>query len=204
MSNLGGLKMRKLLLAAVAVGTLLVPTVAHAKGASQATITGPGLGSGLRLAGEGQVGGEKLMTIMQEGGFFPSVFLTTPNPMQRAQPDGALGPRYTIVYEMPRPDERFDQIRQDVYPYASPVPVTYMERGQPYFGTERTVGGWYAASAGLKTALVDIGFPSSAPTEGGRGPDAPWAALVGAMLVGLTAATVLAVRTRLRQRPAAA
>ena len=50
------------------------------------------------------------------------------------------GPRYTITYTMPGP--RTSELRQDVYPYAKPNPVTDTAPGQRYFGSQRTVGGW--------------------------------------------------------------
>ncbi len=192
-------------MAAVGVAALLVPTTAFSKGASEATITGPGLGAGIKLAGEGTVGGEKLMLIMQEGGFFPGMFTTTPSPMHKAQPVGTLGPRYTIVYEMPGPNGGLDEIRQDVYPYATPLPATYMAPGQPYFTTEETVGGWYEASASLKDYLVDVGLPASPPQIGDDGIEAPWVTLVGATAaVAAAAAAALVVRAWRRERPAPA
>ena len=197
---------RTLVFAAIGLVALLVPATALAKGASQATITGPGLGDAITLAGEGQAGGEKLMVIMQEGGFFPSVFLTTPNPMHAQRPDGELGPLYTIVYEMPGPNGALDEIRQDVYPYATPVPVTYMEPGQRYFTSEETVGGWYVASQTLTSSLVDVGLPESAPPVGDDGLKAPWTTLLGmtAVAAAALAAAALGVRAWRRERPAPA
>ena len=196
---------RTLVFATIGLVAVLVPATALAKGASQATITGPGLGDGITLAGEGQAGGEKLMVILQEGGFFPSVFLTTPNPMHAQRPDGELGPLYTIVYEMPGPNGALDEIRQDVYPYATPVPVTYMEPGQRYFTSEETVGGWYVASHTLTSSLVDVGLPLSAPPVGDDGLKAPWTTLLGmTAVVAALASAALGVRAWRRERPASA
>jgi hypothetical protein len=103
------------------------------------------------------------MQIAEDSGFFPAVFLTTPNPMLSERPDGELGPRYTIVYVMPGPSGVVDEIRQDVYPYATPSLVSYTKPGQPYFGTERTVGGWYVAGPTLKDDLVAVGLRATAP-----------------------------------------
>ena len=47
--------------ATVALVAAFIPTSALAKGATEAKITGPGLGNGITLAGEGQVGGTQLM-----------------------------------------------------------------------------------------------------------------------------------------------
>ena len=111
------------------------------------------------------------MRLAEEAGFFPAVFLTTPNPMLSKRPDGDLGPRYTIVYTMPGPNNDVNEIRQDLYPYATPTPVTYVESGQRYFTTERTVGGWYVASQTLGNDLVAVGLPES-PPQGEDGGDA--------------------------------
>ena len=58
------------------------------------------------------MGGLQLMQIAEDAGFFPSVFVTTPNPMLSERPQGELGPRYTITYAMPGPSgvESFDKI----------------------------------------------------------------------------------------------
>jgi hypothetical protein len=80
------------LVAAAALAVALTTTSALAKGASEATITGPGLGDGITLAGEGQLGGERLMQLAEAAGFFPALFATTPNPMRTARPAGELGP----------------------------------------------------------------------------------------------------------------
>jgi hypothetical protein len=187
------------------VVVLLAPTAALAKGASKATITGPGLGAGIRLAGEGDPGGGALMQIAEDSGFFPAVFLTTPNPMLSERPDGELGPRYTIVYVMPGPSG-VDEIRQDVYPYATPSLVSYTKPGQPYFGTERTVGGWYVAGPTLKDDLVAVGLRATAPpVADDAGREIPWEAFgVLALLVALAGLGFVVVRSRRRSDAAPA
>jgi hypothetical protein len=205
--------MKRLPLLAVAIGlvALLVPAGALAKGASEATITGPGLDQGITLAGEGQVGGEQLMQIAEQAGFFPAVFQTSPNPMQAARPEGRLGPRYVIEYAMPGPNNELDVIRQELYPYAEldsyaeSAPVTYVEPGQRFFGSERTVGGWFVASRSLEEALVAVGLPESAPTDGSAPDGPPWELVVAAALAAILAVVgVLLVRTRRRSSPATA
>ena len=190
--------------AAVAFFAGLATTSALAKGASEATITGPGLGDGIRLVGEGQVGGAQLMQLAEGAGFFPAVFLRSPNPMLSARPQGNLGPRYTITYVMPGPSG-VDELRQDLYPYARPSPVTYAEPGQRFFGTEKTVGGWYVATSELKDDLVAAGLPKTSPVDGG-GFDVPWTitGVVAAALAVLTAVGVTVLHLRRRQRPATA
>ena len=86
--------------------------------------------------------------------------------MQPKRPAGDLGPRYTITYTMPGPNGD-NELRQDVYPYAKPSPVTHTQAGQRYFGSQRTVGGWYVATSTLKDELVAVGLPASPP--GGEG-----------------------------------
>jgi hypothetical protein len=207
MSKLGRHTMirRALLSTILGVVVLLAPTGALAKGASEATITGPGLGDGIRLAGEGDPGGGALMQIAEDSGFFPAVFLTTPNPMLSERPDGELGPRYTIVYVMPGPSG-VDEIRQDVYPYATPSLVSYTKPGQPYFGTERTVGGWYVAGPTLKDDLVAVGLRATAPpVADDAGREIPWEAFgVLALLVALAGLGFVVVRSRRRSDAAPA
>jgi hypothetical protein len=189
---------------AIVLLSALIPAVALGKGASEAEITGPGLADPIFLAGEGQAGGERLMRIAEAAGFFPATFGQSPDPMLDSRPAGSLGPRYRITYVMPGPNNELDEIRQDIYPYAQPNPVSYTPPGQPFFGTEQTHGGWYAASTSfLKDALVQAGLPKGVPT-GGNGSTFPWmvvgplAALGGLLLLGAVAVFVI------RRRPQAA
>ena len=178
-------------------------TSALAKGASEATITGPGLGDGITLAGEGQLGGERLMQLAEAAGFFPALFSTTPNPMRTARPAGELGPRYAIAYQLPGPDGQLAELRQDLYPYAKPDPVTYVKSGEPYWATEETVGGWYIASSTLKEQLVALGLPRLPPTDDGAS-DVRWPVLgAGALIVAALAGVALFL-LRTRPRPATA
>jgi hypothetical protein len=189
---------------AIVLLSALLPTVALGKGASQAEITGPGLADPIFLAGEGQAGGERLMRLAEAAGFFAATFGQTPDPMLDRRPTGSLGPRYRITYVMPGPNNELDEIRQDLYPYAQPTPVSYTPPKQPFFGTEQTRGGWYVASTSfLKEALVQAGLPQNPPTEG-NGSTFPWmvvgplAALGGMLLLGAVAVVVI------RRRPQAA
>lgn len=184
--------------AAVAVLAALITTSAFAKGASEAKITGPGFGGGLTLSGDGEMGGGQLTQLAEAAGFFPSVFVTSPNPMLRVRPQGALGPRYAITYTMPGPSG-VDELRQDLYPYAEPSPVTYMAPGQSFFGTGKTVGGWYVASRTLKDDLVAVGLPKTPPVGGG-GSEIPWTAL-GVVVAAVTALLVLGVAVLRSRRP---
>lgn len=193
--------------AAVALLAAFVTTSALAKGASEATITGPGLGKGITLKGEGQVGGGQLMQLAEAAGFFPAVFVTSPNPMLTVRPQGVLGPRYTISYEMPGPSG-VDELRQDLYPYAEQSPVAYTRPGQRFFGTEETVGGWYVASTSLKDELVAVGLPETSPV-GGSGDEIRWTewtamSAAAAAVAALVIVGVAVLRRRRRPDPAAA
>jgi MYXO-CTERM domain-containing protein len=153
---------RSLLLAAVALA-LLLPATAAAKGASEATITGPGLDS-LTLRGEG---GMELGSLADHAGLYPSLFGQSPDPMLPGRPSGNLGPKYTITWVVPGPD-RVDRVRQYLYPYAAGGPVTYMPSGQRVFN-DRSRGGWYRASIGLRDQLVAAGLPARAPSTSKSG-----------------------------------
>ena len=203
--------MKRLVLLAFATSlvALLVPAGTLAKGASEATITGPGLGEGITLPGEGQTGGEQLMQIAEHAGFFAVVFGASapgsPTPTPAARPEGTLGPHYVIEYTMPGPNNELDVIRQDLYPYAEldayaeSAPVTYVEPGQRFWSTEKTVGGWWIANPSLKGALVAAGLPQTAPTTGDPSDGTPWVLVVTVALAGAVAAlAVLGVLSRRR------
>ena len=147
------MRLRCFLVAALAA--LLIPVAAHAKGASEATVTGPGLDKPLFFGG-GEQDGTAVMGLVESAGFFPAVFSQTPDPMLKDAPPGPLGPKYTIHYVVPGNNGR--GIEQDVYPYAKPTPITYMRPGQPMFDG-KTIGGWYAAPPALKQQLVAKGLP---------------------------------------------
>lgn len=185
---------------AIVFVSALLPAAALGKGASQAEIVGSGLADPIVLAGEGQAGGERLMRIAEAAGFFAVTFGQSPDPMLDSRPAGSLGPRYRITYLMPGPNNELDEIRQDLYPYAEPTPVSYTPPKQSFFGTEQTRGGWYVASTSfLKDALVQAGLSENAPT-GGTGSTFPWMvavplAAVGGMLL-LGAVAVIVIRRR--------
>lgn len=197
-------KRTRLLLLALAAG-LTVPGAALSKGASEATITGPGIGDGISLAGEGQPGGEQLAQLADHAGFFPAVFQTYPSPIVAERPEGGLGTRYVIEYTMPGPNNELDVIRQDLYPYAEPEPVTYTQPGQAYWTDQQTVGGWYVAGSILLDDLVAVGLPETAPDASPGDGGVPWAPIGGiALALGLGAIAAVALHSRRRERPATA
>ena len=142
-------------------------------------------------------------------GFFAAVFAQTPDPMLDERPAGSLGPRYTVTYVMPGPDNQRSELVQDVYPYAEPDPVTYTEPDQRYWTTERTRGGWYVASfEPLKEQLVAAGLPATPPavdSDGGGGDEFPWVIVGVLAALGVAALTLVAFTAAgRRHRPAAA
>ena len=194
---------RRLLLLAVAAAVVLgAPATAAAKGATKATVTGPGVDSAITIGGNGEPGsGSTLGTLAESAGFFPAVFRQSPDPMLPAGPKGSLGPKYVISYVMPGPNGSSSTIRQHVYPYAQPTPVTYTPSGQRIWNHQTTRGGWYAASPALKTVLVAAGLPKAAPTSEsteGFALSTPLVATlaVAATLALLAAGTMLALRRR--------
>jgi hypothetical protein len=151
--------MRRYLVAAAALGALLLAPAAAAKGPSTASITGPGLDRALPIRGQGEAGpGTPLGALVQLGGFFPQMYGQSPDPTATRQPKGTLGPRYLVTYVVPGPVT--SRVVQRLYPYARPTPLTYMRPGQPFWGDQRTVGGWYRTTAALTRTLVRAGLPA--------------------------------------------
>jgi hypothetical protein len=185
--------MRRLIVLAAAgmLAALAVTATAAAKGPTTATFSGPGLDHAIPVKGEGEMGtGTPLGSLVELGGFFPQMFVETPDLTTRARPASALGPRYRLAYGVPGPNG-ISTVVQDVYPYAK-TPVTYMSSGQRFWGSQRTHGGWFVAGAGLKATLVGAGLPESPPASGGS---FPWT-WTGAGALALVLLLVLVLRRR--------
>ena len=195
--------MRRILFT-LAITALLLPATALAKGPSGASMSGPGDGGGITFTGDGESGGTPLGDLTQQAGFFPAAFGQQPDPMLPSRPKGDLGPKYTITYTVPGPNNELDKLRQDVYPYAPNGPVTYMEPGQKFFGTEQTRGGWFQADPQLKETLVSAGLPAqrSSASADDSAFSAGLASMFGAAFV--LAAAMAALLLRRRARPATA
>ena len=195
----------KYALLALLIAACVLPASALGKGPSGASIDGPGSGGGITFSGDGEYGGSPLGNLTEQAGFFPATFGQAPNPLLASRPKGDLGPKYTITYTVPGPSNGLNQVRQDVYPYAHPAPVTYMEPGQPIFDMQ-TRGGWFQADAALKQTLVDAGLPKNAPAASTSGssdvPTGLLSLLTALVLAALGTATALVIRRR--TRPAAA
>ena len=142
---------------------MLLPATAAAKGPSEAKVTGPGLSSPLTISGNGESDtSTDLGLLVSETGFFPQAFGQSPSSMLQAIPQ-ALGPRYLVTYTVP--GSSTDLLVQDLYPYATGGPVSYMAPGQKFWGNQSTPGGWYRGTQGtrLKGMLVKAGLPATAP-----------------------------------------
>jgi hypothetical protein len=190
-----------LLLAALALGA---PAAALAKGPSAASIDGPGTGDGIDVKGN-LAPDSPLFQLSQRAGFFPAVFRQSPDPMRDSRPPGNLGPRYTITYTVPGPEDETFTLRQDVYPYATPSPMTYLGAGQKVYRIE-TRGGWFVAGPRLKETLVSAGLPRVAPSGSSSGDGSFFSQeLLGAVAaaVVLAVAGMFVVRRRARPVPAA-
>ena len=166
---------RSLQLAAAGVLAALVAIApAAAKGPATASLSGPGLDHAIPIKGEGESGpGTPLGSLVELGGFFPQMFLQSPDPTVRTRPSGDLGPRYRVAYRVPGPND-VSTVVQDVYPYAK-TPVTYMTPNERFWGVNHTHGGWFVAGPGLKVTLVSAGLPASPPPPASSGSAFPWA-----------------------------
>lgn len=194
----------KRILVLAAIAALVIPATAVAKGPSGASISGPGTKGGLKIGGDGESGGTPLGDLTQETGFFPATYGQEPNPMLNSKPKGNLGPRYTITYTVPGPTSEVGTLKQDVYPYATPYPVTYMKPGQVFWDGQKTLGGWFLSYDALKDTLVSAGLPKVAPngssSDGGSGLSAGMISALAvalALFLGGTAAILMRRRARL-------
>ena len=156
----------KRLLVLTVLAALAMPAAALAKGPSEASLKGPGLGKTVKFTGSESDPYSSVMTLADAAGFFAAVFYEEPSPMLPGRPKGDLGPKYTIDYTVPGPEGGTFYIKQDAYPYAEPYGVTYMEPGQKVFDMT-TRGGWFTAPRLRETLNVpatapDVGSASSA------------------------------------------
>jgi hypothetical protein len=188
----------------VVVSSLVVASTAFAKGATQATIKGPGLKKGGLVlksdSGGDPTSGSRLGQLATAAGFFPAVFDQQPDPMLRERPKGTLGRKYTAEYVMPGPDGGTSTIRQDLYPYAKPYALSYTKPGQPFFDRgQGTHGGWFLTTSAVRTVLD---LPAQPPTSGtGDGSGwLRWVAIAITIAAGLALVATLSLVV-LRRRP---
>jgi hypothetical protein len=184
-------------LAVVLAAALVLPATAAAKGPVSASITGPGLDEPAELTGLGEPGSVgTLGRVAEHGGLFAALGGSDWGILLDEQPTTDLGPRYTATFVMR--DRKSLTVRQDLYPFAQPSPVTYTPPGQKPFGTLAMGGGWYVADAELEAALLEAGLPATAPSGGGDGfaPDPYVVAPAVVAAFALTAAAALLLRRR--------
>ncbi|HEV2902521.1 MAG TPA: hypothetical protein VGW30_04595 [Gaiellaceae bacterium] len=190
----------KRLILLLALTALAMPSLALGKGPTAATMDGPGGGGGITFSGD--EGSGPLGNLTQQSGWFAAAFEQEPNPLLAARPKGDLGPKYTVTYAVPGPNNDTFTIRQDIYPYASPGPVTYMAPGQPIFDME-TRGGWFQAGPELKETLVSAGLPATAAASSSDGTSFP-TTMVSLLVFAFVLVCATALIVRRRVRPAAA
>lgn len=190
----------KRLILLLALTALALPSLALGKGPTAATMDGPGGGGGITFSGD--EGSGPLGNLTQQSGWFAAAFEQEPNPLLAARPKGDLGPKYTVTYTVPTDMNRTVTIRQDIYPYASPGPVTYMAPGQPIFDME-TRGGWFQAGPELKETLVSAGLPATAAASSSDGTSFP-TTMVSLLVFAFVLVCATALIVRRRVRPAAA
>ncbi len=196
--------MRSSLVLIFTVAVLAFPATALAKGPDSASISGPGISGSIRIdgIGEGDLG-TPLGALTSQGGFFSQAFGHHPDgPTSKVRPVGDLGPRYRVVYSVPTPNGR-RSIEADLYPYATPRPVTYMKPGQSFFGAMRTYGGWYVGKPGLAQMLFEAGLPEHAPSGGGSHLWR-WIGSSAFALAAVAAVAALLLRRRPQSTPAPA
>ena len=186
--------------AAIAV-TVALASPAIAKGATQATITGPGLARPVIVsvaAGSEALPeqGDVLSSLADQTGLFTVLFgpgagdVNMPGmPSRLRMPPAAatLGPRYIVTYTVPgiapAPGQARDQIRQYLYPRAAGGPVIYTLPGQQGFGQPVQATGWLHGTPRLTATLTRLGIPAgaslpSAPSSAASVPAAPALAAV--------------------------
>jgi hypothetical protein len=177
---------------------LLIPAAAAAKGPASGTVAGPGLDGPVQLTGLGEPGSVgTLGRVVEQGGLFAALGGSEWGSLRDERPAGELGPRYIATFVMR--DQASRTVRQHLYPYARPLPVTYTPQDQKPFGTTAMGGGWYVADARLLETLVEAGLPRGAPATPGDGFELPRPVVFApalALALGIAAAAFVLMRRR--------
>jgi hypothetical protein len=147
----------------LAAGAALVPSAAQAKGASSAQLSGPGIDEPIHF----EDGTTPANELAQAAGLFTALHDLSSTAVQPNPPPGDRGAKYVVTYDyMVGQDEDLDyvyeQIRQEIYPFAAGGPLTYTPPGQQLF-EEPTGGGWLRAGDRFLSMLVSAGLPSTPP-----------------------------------------
>jgi hypothetical protein len=135
---------------------------ASAKGAQDATLTGPGIRGALHIVNVAQgPTAVNVNRLAEATGTNYAVFRTRPSPLEAQRPHGPLGPRYRIVYGVYTGENEVTPVRQIVYPFASAGFVTYTPPGQRMFH-KNVRSGWYRSA--VQASPVGGGMPSESAT----------------------------------------
>ena len=198
--------MRSSVVVMVIVAALVLAAGASPKGPEHASISGPGIEGSIRIEGDGDAEGAAatetpLGALVVYGGYASQVFGHHPtDPTTRVRPPGTLGPRYRAVYSVRTPTGR-NSIAADLYPYATPHPVTYMKPGQSFY-TLTTYGGWYVSPEALQRTLVRAGLPESPSAGGGATHVSAWLGIAALSIGAFAVAGTLLARRRPGSAPA--
>jgi hypothetical protein len=178
---------RFIVLAFLAAGTAIavtaaVATPALAKGATRASITGPGLARPVTISAQGEAlpgQGDTLSGLAGQTGLFTVLFGADsgtpdqPSPLRTPPATASLGPKYTVTYTVPgitpEPGQADGQIRQYLYPRAAGGPVIYTPPGQQGFGQQLQATGWLRGTPQLTAALTRLGVPAGTPLPAAPG-----------------------------------
>jgi hypothetical protein len=176
---------RFIALTSLAVGaaiafTVALATPAFAKGATQASITGPGLARPVIVsAADGSEAlpeqGDALSGLADQTGLFTVLFGPSigdihmpdiPSRLRTPPAAATLGPRYIVTYTVPgitpAPGQTIDKIRQYLYPRAAGGPVIYTPPKQQGFGQPLQITGWLRGTPQLTATLTRLGVPAGA------------------------------------------
>jgi hypothetical protein len=192
------------------LAVLVLASEATAKLAfDQITVSGPGLDVGVRLRPDDYL---DMSVLAEHSGFWTQFGCRRCSTRLTAAPTRVLGPRYVLTYSMPSSfgaDTKIlatDEVTQYVYPYAEPLPVTFMPPRQRSPGGTSSIGGWYMADQTLTRQLETFGVRPPIPGAVGTPEDDTgfaskrvWLAIGLATLIGLCAVALLIGR-RSRRR----
>jgi hypothetical protein len=187
----------------VPLALALTASPALAKGPTSFTVSGPGLDEPLLADARAEQRPAAYWRLVEGLHFFEAAMQSPSGTRRTAAPTSTLGPRYRIRHRIPLSSNRPIVIEQDLYPYASGGPVTYMRPGQEFL-QYKTAGGWYRAAAHVKAALVARGLPASPTSQAAERTGRRFSAwpASGAAVLGVVALVAFAVGARRRLRPA--
>src|SRR6187399_448846 len=94
------MRVRSLITVTVAAVLLLLPGIAHAKGATDATIEGAGLAAPIAVSGH-ECCRDDFGRMSDGMGVMAAMFQETPDPMRAEPPTTDLGPSLTVTWRVP-------------------------------------------------------------------------------------------------------